>query len=127
MTPEAFLADCKELYRDILDLLKIEMTKELRYPIYDASYFGDGYAHLTPKTAAALKLMHDTEDLKLDGTYAGKALGAVIDYAQTNKDKTVLFWNTFCTGDLNELGYLALPEAFHHYFTDPLQDGDLGV
>lgn len=134
MTPPAFLEDCKQLYEGMLTLLQLPTPTSLRYPAYIDKYFGEGYAHLTPLTAAAIRTLFETENIKLDGTYGGKALGAFIEAAQEGafKDKVLLFWNTFCTGSVEELGYEtvdyhSLPSAFHHYFTDELQPGDLGV
>lgn len=124
-----FLIDCEALYTDMLALLKIPIPASIQYPIYVDSYFGEAYADLTPKTAAALDLLNRREKIKLDGTYAGKAFAAFLDLAKAkeNNNKVILFWNTFCTSSLEQLGYKILPIGFHHYFTAPLQIGDLGI
>lgn len=129
MSAADFLEDCKALYTDMLALLEVPAPKIIRYPIYIDSYFGDAYADLTPKTAAALDILNSTEKIRLDGTYAGKAFAAFLDLAEgkEDKDKVLLFWNTFCTSPLEQLGYKILPTGLHHYFTDSLQPGDLGI
>jgi len=59
-------------------------------------FFGDGYAQPTAEAreAVALATFHG---LRLETTYTGKALAAVIADARNNQlaDKTVLFWNTY--------------------------------
>ena len=59
-------------------------------------FFGDGYAQPTAEAreAVALATFHG---LRLETTYTGKALAAVVADARNNKlaDKTVLFWNTY--------------------------------
>lgn len=130
---EQIIAEYKHLIDGMLKLLELPLDRVVQYPTYVNFYIGEGYAALTPKTIDSIKLLQDTENLKLDGTYAGKALGAFVDYAQMpeNKGKTLLFWNTFCTGDfedtINGIDYKDLPKAFHAYFEMPLQPGDLGV
>lgn len=129
MSPADFLTDCKALYSDMLTLLDIEAPEVIRYPVYSDLYFGETYADLTPKTAAALNTLYQAEKIKLDGTYAGKAFAGFLDFAaaKENRDKVLLFWNTFCTSSIEQLGYKILPEGLHHYFTDALQPGDLGI
>jgi len=59
-------------------------------------FFGDGYAQPTAEAreAVALATFHG---LRLETTYTGKALAAVVADARNNQlaDKTVLFWNTY--------------------------------
>ena len=134
MTSEEFTADARQLIEEMCKLLQLSSIPEnIIYPRYTTEYFGGEYARIPNITADALSLMHRTEGFKLDGTYAGKALNAFIDYAQAaaHKDKVLLFWNTFYT-DKPRTSFGAsdiskLPEEFHHYFTDPLQPGDLGL
>ena len=59
-------------------------------------FFGDGYAQPTAEAreAVALATFHG---LRLETTYTGKALAAVVADARNSRlaDKTVLFWNTY--------------------------------
>jgi 1-aminocyclopropane-1-carboxylate deaminase/D-cysteine desulfhydrase-like pyridoxal-dependent ACC family enzyme len=132
LTPSTLEADTKELHAGMLKILGVPAPTNLKLPYYADDYYGGTYALVTPKTIAASTLMFSTEDLNLDVTYAGKALGAFYDLAREAafKDKNLLFWNTFCNDSLEEItskvDYHTLPEKFHHYFTDPLQVGDLG-
>lgn len=102
------------------------------YPInYD--FIGKKYAKISPEARDAIKLLYQTEAIKLDGTYTGKTFAAMIhDITHgTIKDKVILFWNTFCSGDFSaitsKVTYKDLPIAYHNYFTIPLQDNDQGV
>lgn len=96
-------------------------------------FVGDLYAEVTPLAAQAVKLLHETEGLKLEGTYTGKALAALMyDLKEPlMKDKTFLFWNTFCYGDFsvitNTVDYKELPEGLHVYFEKGLQELDQGL
>lgn len=97
---------------------------------YDFSHAG--YGVTLPPSAAAIQLMFDQEQIKLDGTYSGKAFAAALEAAQKPllQDKVILFWNTFFPGDAGvdceEFDYTVLPAGYARYFTTPLQPLDLG-
>jgi hypothetical protein len=63
---------------------------------------------------------------KLENTYTGKTIAAMIDFLKRkeNKDKKVLFWNTFSSIDLNhyldeiKFNWIDLPEIFHKFFNN---------
>ena len=59
-------------------------------------FFGDGYAQPTAEAHEAVELAA-AQGLRLETTYTGKALAAVVADARNNQlaDKTVLFWNTY--------------------------------
>lgn len=95
------------------------------------AYAGNDYALFTWQAVEAKKIFKSCESIQLDGVYSGKACAALIDDARNNmlNDKTVLFWHTFSDSDyLNELAatvdYHQLPEYFHHYFIDDVQELD---
>lgn len=129
MSPDRFLSDCKTLFDGMLNLLELPPLEKPQYPKYTAAYFGAGYAALPENTAKHIDLLYSTEKIKLDGTYAGKAFSAFVDTAQSDeyKDKVLLFWNSFCSGSIEELSMPTLPFQFHHYFKSTLQPGDPGV
>lgn len=60
-------------------------------------YLGDGYAMPTPECREAVELIARTEGLKLETTYSGKALAALIDDARSGRleGQQVAFWNTY--------------------------------
>lgn len=97
------------------------------------NFFGEGYAIISEPVAQTIKLLKEQEQITLDGTYAGKAwTGLLYDLStQPIKDKTILFWNTFCSGDFKEItdkiDYHALPDTLHEYFECPLQPLDQGI
>lgn len=101
----------------------------------DNDFFFDGYAKVTPETARAITILENTEDIKLDGTYTGKTFAALlhaIEHDATIKDKKILFWDTFFSGEISDeaanLNYTKLNKEFQAYFdgTLPLQPDDCG-
>jgi len=100
----------------------------------DYRWIGDGYAKISPEACEAIKLLQETENIKLDGTYTGKAFASLLNAVRTMpemNDKTILFWDSFCSGDFSDItktvDYKKLPEAYHHYFECQLTNNDQGV
>jgi D-cysteine desulfhydrase len=93
-------------------------------------YSGKQYALYTKEGMEAVSLMRECEGIKLDGTYTGKALAALIDDAKTDslRDRVVLFWNTLNSRDFSEaisnLDYHDLPGSFHRFFEEDVQPLD---
>ncbi len=96
-------------------------------------FFGGEYARHTPDSAAAVREAWERWGLRLEGTYTGKAMAALLRDARAGelREKRVVFWNTYNshrelfegTGD-EESAWCALPEGFHRYFTEPVQELD---
>jgi len=92
--------------------------------------FGKRYALFTEEAMEAVSLMRECEGIKLDGTYTGKALAAMIRDAQNRilRGKSVLFWNTLNSRSHPEstadLDYRNLPRRFHRYFREEPQPLD---
>jgi len=92
-------------------------------------YLGSGYGKKTVKGQNAVDLIYELEgkkrDFKLDTTYTGKTMAAMLDFLEKeeNKSKTVLFWNTYNSNDLDKylketkFEYKKLPQKFHKYYT----------
>lgn len=101
--------------------------------VINHDFVGDGYALVSERITQAIKLLQEQEQIVLDGTYAGKAWTALVHDVTTQpiKDKTVLFWNTFCSSDFKDItsniDYHALPSTLHEYFENTLQPFDQGV
>ncbi len=95
-------------------------------------FFGTQYALYTEEGMAAIRLLRDTEDIRLDGTYSGKALAALVHDARRGDldGKSVLFWDTYNSRDpwsaMADDHYHRLPRRFHHYFEEPVQPLDAG-
>jgi D-cysteine desulfhydrase len=93
-------------------------------------FLGKAYAHFTPEGMDAVRRMERSEGLKLDGTYTGKTLAALLDEAGRGglRDKVVLFWNTLNSRDFSEaistVDYHDLPRSFHRYFEQDVQHLD---
>jgi D-cysteine desulfhydrase len=92
-------------------------------------YYGGRYALYTPAGTAAARRAWETEGLKLEGTYTGKAFAAFLDDAAIGSDHgPALFWHSCSTRPLDtaidSIDYRALPRAFHRYFEEEVQPLD---
>jgi len=93
-------------------------------------YFGKRYGLFTKEGMEAVSLMREREGIKLDGTYTGKTLAALIGDAKTGslRGRTVLFWNTLNSRDFSDvissIDYHNLPHDFHRYFEAEMQPLD---
>ncbi len=105
----------------------------LRRVVVRDEFFGVRYGEFTESGVAAVHQARQSASLRLDGTYSGKAMAALIADSQRGalRGQHVLFWNTHNSGDLDALGagvsYRALPRAFHRYFQEPVQALDPGA
>ncbi len=138
--PESDLAaienQTKRIFKEIQDLLKEADPSfpELEFPISQLTvlyhFAGEDYGLFTEEGMNAKKLLWDTEKIKLDGTYTAKAFAGLLDYCKQHemKNKTVLFWNTYCGDDFEDLtstvDYKKLPKIVHHYFEEDVQPLD---
>lgn len=101
--------------------------------IINHDFLGKGYAIISEPVAQAIKLIKENEAIMLDGTYTGKTCAALLHDLATQpiKDKVILFWNTFFSGDLKNItdlvDYHELPDRLHEYFECPLQTLDQGI
>ena len=90
----------------------------LRFEI-ETGHVGPGYGHPTERAREACALAGRLEGLTLDGTYTGKALGALLLRERGGQDP-VLFWNTYARYEpeapLPEAD--ALPPAFRRLFPE---------
>lgn len=90
--------------------------------IVDESQYGDGYGIPTAETRDAVAMVAQTEEILLEETYTGKAFAAVVRDARQGRlqGKTVLFWDTYNSRDMESLvsgtDYHALPQSLHEYF-----------
>jgi D-cysteine desulfhydrase len=86
-------------------------------------YLGNGYAHFTEEGMEAVRRLAESDGVRLEGTYSGKTMAALIDDARKGKlvDKVTLFWNTYNSVDfgakLEGVDFHRLPKAYHGYFT----------
>lgn len=110
---------------------EVDLQETLRRNV-NSRFTGQCYAQVTPEAAAAIECVQQTEGITLDGTYSGKACAAMLDDAKNGKlkDKVVLFWDTYCAGNFENItasiDYHTLPKEFHIYFETPLQELDKG-
>lgn len=93
-------------------------------------YLGQGYGMKTLKGQTAVDKIYELEGkdkgFYLDTTYTGKTMAAMFDFLadRENKDKKVLFWNTYNSNNLDsylketEFNYKKLPKKVHEVFED---------
>lgn len=109
------------------------------FPIFEFSrrdidirqeFFGQQYALFTEKGMKAVTRMEKNQGIKLEGTYTGKTLAALIDDVEKKdlRNKVVLFWNTYNSRDFSDVistvDYHQLPRCFHRYFEKEVQPLD---
>ncbi len=89
----------------------------------ERDFVGAAYGAPTEAAEAARALAHELEDVRLETTYTGKCLAALLARAAAPpwRDQTLLFWNTFSSVDpATSLGPLpdwrTLPAPFHRFF-----------
>ncbi|MBW2283308.1 MAG: pyridoxal-phosphate dependent enzyme, partial [Deltaproteobacteria bacterium] len=60
-------------------------------------FFGGQYGGFTEQGMAAIDHVEKSEGIRLDGTYTGKAMAALIDRVINHgvRDEVILFWNTY--------------------------------
>ena len=108
----------------------VTAARAARLTAVDA-FFGEGYGVFSPEGRRAAGLMRDAEGLMLEGTYTAKTIAALIADAQSGAlvGQRVLYWHTYNSADLRGLiegaDFRSLPEAFHGYFTSPVQPLDV--
>jgi len=98
-----------------------------------SGFLGEGYAYFTVEGMDAVRRMRKTEWVKLEGTYTGKTLAALMDDVQKHdlRGRVVLFWNTYNSRDfsdrISDVDYRQLPPSFHGYFEEAVQPLDTGA
>ena len=86
-----------------------------------------GYGVFTPEGQSALSTLQEHEHSTLDGVYTAKACAAMLDDCaqQENKNKVILFYNTYCSLDFDHLtksmDYNNLPQSIQYFFETPVQ------
>ncbi len=88
-------------------------------------FMGEDYALYTEAGCEAVRRIRESDEVKLEGTYTGKTLGALIADGPSLRGQNILFWNTYnspdFSGTIAGVDYHDLPEGFHRYFEEPVQ------
>ncbi len=108
----------------------IKLPEEI---LINNDFAGEEYALITTQARNAIKQLFEAEDIKLEGTYTGKTFAALLNDIKNKKElqnKTILFWDTFCSGNFSEItknvDYKQLPKEMYFYFEQEVQELDLG-
>ncbi|MFA5400944.1 MAG: pyridoxal-phosphate dependent enzyme [Dehalococcoidia bacterium] len=94
----------------------------------EQDFFGGEYGRVTPEGRAAVDLIKKTEGIKLETTYTGKALAAMLDFIKKGRSPDgapLLFWNTYNSVDYSETikkcgGFKTLPKCAQWAFKENL-------
>jgi D-cysteine desulfhydrase len=83
----------------------------------DAGHVGDGYGHRTERGTRAVELVERLEGIRLDTTYTGKALGALLA-REKDGERPIVFWNTYAepVPEMPIADPRDLPAPFHPFF-----------
>ncbi len=93
-------------------------------------FFGGHYARFTEQGMAAVDLLAKSEGIRLDGTYTGKTMAALIEQVRGHdpRSEIILFWNTYNARDFSKaikgIDYHQLPRGFYKYFEEDVQPLD---
>jgi len=82
-------------------------------------FFAGGYARYDEKTTGAIRLAADQLDLRLEPTYSGKAMAALLDDIASAGE--CLFWSTWNSAELPRAfgpgtALAGIPQEFRSYF-----------
>ena len=112
------------LYSSSNEVPKLEFKPEDIHMVHD--FAGPCYGSVTEEGIEAVRIIHDTEEIKLETTYTAKAFACMIDYIKNGKvSGPVLFWNTYNSVDLTHIvkehhDFMRLPKSFHKFFSENL-------
>jgi 1-aminocyclopropane-1-carboxylate deaminase/D-cysteine desulfhydrase-like pyridoxal-dependent ACC family enzyme len=103
---------------------EISLSKLEERLVINTNYFGGTYGIVTDKGREAVDLIKKTDNLKLETTYTGKTLSALLDfvekYRESLQNKTILFINSFSSVDqsvkVEKMDYHDLDKKLHKYF-----------
>lgn len=131
--PNTFLNTIQNLFTDTASLLH-QLDKSIPLLtfsednlIINTQFCGTRYGLYTETDKATITQLNDLEHVTLEGTYTAKPAAALIHdgLAGNLQDKTILFWNTYCSIDYSDLiketDYKSLPTEFHQYFEQEVQ------
>jgi 1-aminocyclopropane-1-carboxylate deaminase/D-cysteine desulfhydrase-like pyridoxal-dependent ACC family enzyme len=123
--PEAMqrlIAKTALLMRRLEPTIPADIADRIRLCFRD-EFFGEGYGHSTPAADRALAIARDELGLRLETTYTGKALAALLDDLDKPAlaGQSMLFWNTFNSrplgaGETDAAARGKLPAEFLRYF-----------
>jgi len=139
VAPFTSMCRAKNMYAGIQALLR---EYGISLPALDGNrfrlredFFGGEYARHTPESAAAVQYAWEHWGLRLEGTYTGKALAACLHDLRTGEmsGNRIVFWNTYnsnpavfepLTREHEPTLWRQLPEPFHRYFEEDVQELD---
>jgi len=126
---------CRQLFDATAALLR---ETDPRFPLLDSAdagieirddFFGQKYAVFTAEGMAAVRTFAAAEQVRLEGTYTGKAAAALLyDLENTHaRGEKLMFWNTYNSATLSAgaaSAYRDLPQPLWQYFETEVQPLD---
>jgi 1-aminocyclopropane-1-carboxylate deaminase/D-cysteine desulfhydrase-like pyridoxal-dependent ACC family enzyme len=89
--------------------------------VWRDDFYAGGYAAVDDATASAVQFAEENLGLKLDTTYTGKAMAALLSDLEASQSRTSnLFWNTYnsrpISSESSETSRRDLPDQFRRYY-----------
>jgi D-cysteine desulfhydrase len=89
--------------------------------VWRDDFYAGGYAAVNDVTTNAVRTAGEYFDVRLETTYTGKAMAALLHDVQRRKGK-MMFWNTYCAnalppGKTTTCNFDKLPPEFLRYFS----------
>ena len=86
-------------------------------------FLGPGYGKMDEATGRAIDIARSQLDMKLERTYTGKTMAALVSDLEAGFDGRLLFWNTYNSRPLDvsrnvQPDFTRIPEEFARYFDD---------
>jgi D-cysteine desulfhydrase len=103
------------------EAIPADLASRARYQ-FRSGFLGDGYAKTNAATDSAIATARDQLGLKLEATYTGKAMAALLDdLVASPSGASVMFWNTYNSRPLPAVTESSasndeLPDDFRRYF-----------
>ncbi len=115
----------EELFRKTNTLLNqldptVPIVAPKRVPVIRQGWLGSGYGAYTPAGQEAVSLFSRL-GLKLEGTYTGKTVAAMLWDMKEDKKRSVMYWMTYNSADAPDLDQVTPPEVLRDYVSPPFQ------
>ncbi len=89
--------------------------------VFRDDFYGEGYGRRNAATDAAIAFAGDALGIRLDSTYSGKAMAALLADVDAGSTTAPMFWNTYNAVPLDipagmKPDFTVLPDEFERYF-----------
>lgn len=119
---QRMLADTTALMHSADSSVPADLAERTRL-VRREGYLGPGYGKMDETTERAIIIAQEQLGMRLERTYTGKTMAALLSDLESGYDGRVLFWNTYNSRPLNidrnaAPDFTRVPEEFARYFDD---------